>query len=114
MAALQAATGYGVSVLSLEQQDLSDQFARSDEDKWENVDFPRGYGGAPLLPGAMAQFECAPYATYDGGDHVIFVCRVVQFRCDADLQPLAFFRGRYMGLDRGDQRDAAWPLAMHY
>lgn len=45
----------------------------------------------------MAWFECEPFATYEGGDHLIFVGKVValQVRESTNQRPLAFFRGRY-------------------
>ena len=111
---LEAAAGYGISVLSAEQRALSDRFARLGGDKWAGVSAHPGHADAPLIRDAMATFECKPYATYDGGDHVIFVARVLRFQGNDERAPLVFFRGRYMGVDTGDQREAAWPLAMHY
>ena len=55
--------------------------------------------GAVLLPDALATFECAPYAQYDGGDHVIFVGRVTRHRARSEGRPLIFFGGRYRALD---------------
>jgi flavin reductase (DIM6/NTAB) family NADH-FMN oxidoreductase RutF len=66
-----------------------------------------------LIAGAIAHFECEPYAQYDGGDHVIFVGRVVQFSTRLDKDPLIFFRGAYRSL-AGTERGPQWPLPMHY
>ncbi len=93
--ALESAKGFAVNVLSQGQQDISGRFAKSQTDKWADVAWTPGYMNAPLLAGAQAHFECAPYATYDGGDHVIFVVRVVRFTTQPKNEPLAFFRGRY-------------------
>jgi flavin reductase (DIM6/NTAB) family NADH-FMN oxidoreductase RutF len=99
--ALQSAKGCAVNVLSRDQQDISSRFARAQTDKWADVAWTPGYMNAPLIAGAQAHFECAPYATYDGGDHVIFVVRVVRFTTEPHNEPLAFFRGRYSVLDDG-------------
>lgn len=48
----------------------------------------------PAIKGAIAVFECAREALHDGGDHVIVVGRVKEFR-HRDGAPLTFFRGRY-------------------
>lgn len=93
--ALESAKGFAVNVLSQGQQDISGRFAKAQTDKWADVAWTPGYMNAPLIAGAQAHFECAPYATYDGGDHVIFVVRVVRFTTQPQNAPLAFFRGRY-------------------
>jgi flavin reductase (DIM6/NTAB) family NADH-FMN oxidoreductase RutF len=112
---LKAAPGLAVNILARSQQDLSDRFARPRDDKWEGVRWRAGVGGAPLLEGAIAHIECERHACHDGGDHLIFVCRVVALEaCGVHEEPLAWYRGRYCGLDRGEGRLAAWPLAMHY
>ncbi len=91
-----AARGYAINVLGSPQQHLSTRFARSREDKWADVDHSPGFGDAPVLAGVLAHFECKPYAQYDGGDHVIFVCEVVRAVCSAgDQEPLVFYRGKY-------------------
>src|SRR3954447_8967479 len=77
--AMTEAKGYAVNILGRDQEHLSNQFARALGDKWAAVEHTLGHEAAPLIAGALAHFECAPYAQYDGGDHVIFVGRVVKF-----------------------------------
>ena len=100
-AAWREAKHYAINVLSEEQSALSSRFARALGDKWEGVSPRVGETGAPLLPNALAWFECEAYAHYDGGDHVIFVGQVVTFRTSGakNPRPLVFFRGRYRELD---------------
>jgi flavin reductase (DIM6/NTAB) family NADH-FMN oxidoreductase RutF len=96
--ALTAAKGYVCNILSAEQEHLSNRFAKPLTDKWRAVDHAPGYADAPVIAGALAHFECAPHAQYDGGDHVIIVGRVVRFAQASDAGPLVFFRGRYHSL----------------
>ena len=93
--ALANAEAYAVNVLGAEQKDLSDRFASSREDKWEGVDWKAGKTGAPLLPQAIAYFECTPYAQYAGGDHDIFVGEVQAYEADEHAAPLLYFGGGY-------------------
>jgi flavin reductase (DIM6/NTAB) family NADH-FMN oxidoreductase RutF len=97
LAGLLSADSFAVNVLGSGQQRLSEQFSRSLSDKWCAVEILRGLGNAPLLAGALAHFECVPYATYDGGDHVIFVVRVMRFTAQSG-EPLVFFDGDYRRL----------------
>ena len=113
--ALQQASGYAVNILGQHQTELANRFARARADKWSMVDHAEGVAEAPLIKGALVHFECVPYATYDGGDHVIFVGRVVQYAAHAQQPPpLVFFRGCFQELTPAGQPAVEWPLPMHY
>jgi flavin reductase (DIM6/NTAB) family NADH-FMN oxidoreductase RutF len=94
---------YAVNILSDQQEGISNRFARALGDKWSGLIVLDGSEGVPVLPNALAVFECEPYARYDGGDHDIFVGRVLTFRVSPHKQeqPLIFFGGRYRRLDAG-------------
>jgi flavin reductase (DIM6/NTAB) family NADH-FMN oxidoreductase RutF len=109
------AKGFAVNILARDQEQISNQFARALSDKWDQVKTSVGHAEAPLISGAMAHFECAPYAVYEGGDHVIFVVRVVRHATGSEAAaPLIFFRGRYRDLVDETQREPTWPLPIHY
>jgi flavin reductase (DIM6/NTAB) family NADH-FMN oxidoreductase RutF len=113
--ALQQASGYAVNILGQHQTELANRFARAGADKWSMVDHADGVAEAPLIKGALVHFECVPYATYDGGDHVIFVGRVVQYAAHVQQPPpLVFFRGCFQELTPAGQPAVEWPLPMHY
>jgi flavin reductase (DIM6/NTAB) family NADH-FMN oxidoreductase RutF len=99
-AAWQSVSHFAVNVLAEHQDHVSTKFARSLNDKWEGARHVAGAHGAPLLPDTLATFECARYANYDGGDHVIIVGRVlaVHHREQTDAVPLIFFRSKYRRL----------------
>lgn len=98
--AMLAAKGYAVNVLARDQEAIARQFARALGDKWDRVKTRLGHAEAPLIAEALAHFECEPYAHHDGGDHVIFVARVLRHSVHpARKEPLLFFRRRYRGLD---------------
>jgi flavin reductase (DIM6/NTAB) family NADH-FMN oxidoreductase RutF len=101
----QTADVWGISVLSDKQDGLSTRFAQSGPDKWLGFEPIAGATGVPLIPGALAHFECARHALHDGGDHVIFIGRVVGLgRVPASAsRPLVFYSGRYHQIDRPRQ-----------
>jgi flavin reductase (DIM6/NTAB) family NADH-FMN oxidoreductase RutF len=113
--AMLEAQGLAVNVLARDQEALSNQFARALSNKWGDVKTSVGHAEAPLISGALAHFECEPYAHYDGGDHVIFVARVLRHTVHpGNAKPLIFFRGRYHELNDESEREPEWPLPMHY
>jgi len=90
-----SADHFAVNVLREGQEDLSIRFARSLADKWQGVEYETWETGCPILPNALAIFECRTAYTYQGGDHVIFVGEVIRFDHDPNGQPLVFWRGGY-------------------
>lgn len=85
---------FAVHILALEQDELSNRFARSGADKFAGIPMEHGAGGVPLLTGCAARLQCRTAFQYEGGDHIIFVGEVVDMdRCDAPA--LVFQAGRY-------------------
>lgn len=95
--AFEACSHFAINILAADQTDLSQRFATSGVDKFAGLDLIEGLGGAPLLPGCCAVFECANEARYPGGDHLIFVGRVLRF-ARQDAAPLIFHGGQYRAL----------------
>jgi len=111
--AMAQAAGYAVNILGGDQEHLSNQFAKALADKWADVEHTLGHAAAPLIAGALAHYECEPYARHEAGDHVIFVGRVVRFSANPTNDPLIFFRGAYRHLASAE-RKPEWPLPLHY
>ena len=95
MAALRTGSHYAVNILAANQKSLAERFAAKDIDRWADVAFTEGLGGAPVLVGAAASFECFNRSRYDEGDHVIFVGEVERCTHDAGASPLLFHGGRF-------------------
>ena len=93
--AFQISRRFAINILSTDQEDMSNRFAKASVDKWSGVDFETWETGCPILTGSLASFDCRTWQTYDGGDPVIFVGEVEQMSLNTDLEPLLFFRGRY-------------------
>ncbi|MBU1360555.1 MAG: flavin reductase family protein [Gammaproteobacteria bacterium] len=95
MAALSTGSHYTVNVLATNQKALAERFAAKDVDRWIDVGFTEGQGGAPVLAGAAATFECFNRSRYDEGDHVIFVGEVERCAYHPGASPLLFHGGRF-------------------
>ncbi|GAB5445315.1 p-hydroxyphenylacetate 3-hydroxylase reductase component [Gymnodinialimonas sp.] len=93
-AIFEQASHFAVNILASDQMDMSNHFARQQEDKFAGVKWEPGIGGAPIFPDCAGRFQCETYAKLDGGDHWIFVGRVLAFD-DFGRPPLCFHRGSY-------------------
>jgi flavin reductase (DIM6/NTAB) family NADH-FMN oxidoreductase RutF len=99
LAVFERASHFSISVLAEEQRVLSQQFASGQPEKFDGVALREGLHGLALVERAMAWFECESWATYEGGDHLIFVGKVE--RCAfRDGNPLVFFGGEYGSFSR--------------
>ncbi|MDO9167409.1 MAG: flavin reductase family protein [Rhodoferax sp.] len=86
---------YAINILAADQHDLARRFAARDVDRFADVAFVEGVGGAPLLAGAAATFECFNRSRYEEGDHVIFVGEVERCSHRAGASPLLFHGGKF-------------------
>jgi flavin reductase (DIM6/NTAB) family NADH-FMN oxidoreductase RutF len=88
---------FAINVLAEDQRELAQRFADPEGDKWHGVSFGRGLTGAPILRGTLATLECRTEYVHDGGDHRIFIGRVVDLASRGG-RPLLFLRGGYHAL----------------
>ncbi len=98
---MEKASSFAVNVLAASQEAVSNTFASSsppEEGSLRGVAFHAGETGAPLVDGALAWIECEKYAALEGGDHTIFVGKVVAGEISGDEPPLLYFRGGYRKL----------------
>lgn len=92
-----AAKHFAVNILSSDQEALSNHFAGRDQEKWQGVSFTEWESGSPILEGVLGAFDCDYHAHFEGGDHVVFLGKVMKLSW-RDGDPLLFFRGAYREL----------------
>ena len=95
MPAFERGSHYAINILAAEQHALAERFASKAIDRFEGLAFREGAGGAPIIEGAAAVFECFNRSRYEEGDHVIFVGEVERCERREGAQPLIFHGGRY-------------------
>jgi flavin reductase (DIM6/NTAB) family NADH-FMN oxidoreductase RutF len=91
---------FAVNILAEDDEFLADRFANRAplvNATFSGVPHVTATTGAPLLRGAVAWFDCSLHASYDGGDHRIFVGRVLAFE-EREGEPLLVYRSRYARL----------------
>lgn len=93
--ALSTGSHYAINILAADQKELAERFAARREGRWSGVAWTEGVGGAPLLTGSAAVFECFNRSRYEEGDHVIFVGEVEHCSHRAGAAPLLFHGGRF-------------------
>jgi flavin reductase len=92
--------GFSVNILGAGQEHVARHFANSNRptgvEQFDAVDWvPGPWTGAPLLVGALAWLECELSKVYDGGDHEIFLGRVLGLGHGTARDALLYFAGAY-------------------
>jgi len=95
MPAFTRGSHYAINILAAEQRELAERFSSKAPDRFAGLSFREGSGGAPIIEGAAAVFECFNRSRYEEGDHVIFVGEVERCQRREGAQPLIFHGGRY-------------------
>lgn len=85
-----------VNVLAATQQSLGEHFAGMTELDAPFADTQTDVTGAPYFEDALAYFDCTVHATFEAGDHTVYVGRVETATVlDDSSDPLTFFRGEW-------------------
>ncbi|MEU3370551.1 flavin reductase family protein [Streptomyces sp. NPDC006711] len=94
---------FAVSVLSERQRELAGYFADRRRPRGLQQFAPVTWApgartGSPLITDALAWLECSLTATYDGGDHSIFLGEVLDMGLRDEHDALLFYDGAFHGL----------------
>ena len=95
MAAFARGSHYAINILAADQRHVAERFASKQADRFAGIAWRAGAGGAPILDGVAAVFECFNRSRYEEGDHTIFVGEVERCEHRIGAQPLIFHGGRF-------------------
>ena len=83
-----------INILSSKQKELSDNFA-STTPKLENIKFLEGKNKTAIIPNCIANLECELMDKIKKGDHIIFICKILEVQSNDKLKPLVYFNSKY-------------------
>ena len=84
--------GFVVNILSKNQIDVCERFSKPCINKFKNFDHEKTKEGFPLIQNSLATIECKQWNVYPGGDHDIFVGRIIRHTF-SKKHPLLFWNG---------------------
>ena len=89
-----------VNILSEDQADISNLFARQGADKWSALDWQKSPLGNPIIPGGLHWLDCEIHVEHAVGDHLIVIGEVKAINVPESTagQPLLYFKGQYAQL----------------
>jgi flavin reductase (DIM6/NTAB) family NADH-FMN oxidoreductase RutF len=95
--AIDGSRSFAVNVLGEGDEGLAHRFARPAEDKFAGVELVER-SDPPVLARAIASFVCEVQERVPGGDHSIFVGRVLSCAATPGRRPLLYFRSSFGAL----------------
>jgi flavin reductase len=109
---LDQSSAFSVSVLGAGQEAVARHFADRSRPagagQFESVGcMPGQVCDAPLIEGAVAHLECEKWQVYDGGDHTIFLGKVLKAARWPEREALLFSDGRFRGFLPGHREGRA-------
>lgn len=94
---LRQANHFAVNILSADQETLSNRFAFTGPKDFSGLETTTAITGAPIIGDTLGWVDCELHEILEGGDHDIFVGKILA----GDLgqgAPLLYFQGGYAGL----------------
>ena len=89
------AQSFSIAFLSADQTAICQRFATEHDDRFEGVAWRQGATGAPIIENALTVLECKPWASHEGGDHIIHIGEVTAIHHnEAANQPMSYFAGK--------------------
>ena len=85
----------GINILSKKQKKLSIYFSQL-KPKWEAKEIFLSKNNIPLIKGSIANLNCKKIKTINQGDHVIFICKLLEGKISAKLKPLVYLNSNYL------------------
>ncbi|HJN07220.1 MAG TPA: flavin reductase family protein [Pirellulaceae bacterium] len=85
---------FALSILTVEQQELSDRFAFKGPKDFSGLDYATGESGAPILADSLGWVDCRITQVLEGGDHDIFIGEILAGQA-GNGEPLLYFNGKY-------------------
>ena len=83
-----------INILSKNQKDLSLIFSKKNS-KWSKIKFTNGKFSTPLIINCIANLECKNIKLLNQGDHIIFICKVLEVTFKNKLKPLLYYDSKY-------------------
>ena len=84
-----------INVLSKNQKLLAVNFAKNNP-TWKNIEFFLNKDGNPLIKNCVSNLECKVVDKINKGDHIIFICKVMQVLNNGKIKPLIYFDSKYL------------------
>ena len=86
---------FGVNILSRKQKKLSICFSKV-KPKWGDAKIFFSKNNIPLIKDSVANLSCKNIKSISQGDHIIFICKILESQVNTKLKPLVYLNSNYL------------------
>ena len=83
-----------VNILNKKQKLISSNFAKKNPD-WKNIEYDLLKNGNPIIKNCVSNLDCKIIDKIKKGDHIIFICKVLNVVNNDKLKPLIYYNSKY-------------------
>ncbi len=83
-----------INILSQKQRDISNHFSKKNPGV-KNIKYFEGKNNTFFINECVANLECKLIDKIKKGDHVIFICKVINVKNNDKLKPLSYYNSKY-------------------
>ncbi len=83
-----------INILSKKQKSISNHFSQK-KPSLKNIDFLSGKNNTAYINDCIANLECKLIDNIKKGDHIIFICKVLNVKQNDKLKPLSYYNSNY-------------------
>ncbi len=83
-----------INILSKKQKKISNHFSQK-KPSLIDIDFADGKYNTSYISNCVGNLECKLVDKIKKGDHIIFICKVINVLYDDKLKPLSYFNSNY-------------------
>ena len=84
-----------INILGENQIEISNIFAKK-YPKWEKINYNLGEYKTPIIKSCLANLECKRIQLFMKGDHIVFICEVLNASFKNKIKPLVYFDSNYI------------------
>ncbi len=84
----------GINFLSNKQRELSKLFSNK-KNLWGNTEYFLTKENIPMINNAVVNLSSKNYKTLPNGDHIIFICKIIDIKINESSKPLIYLNNKY-------------------
>jgi len=85
----------GINILSKKQKHISNYFSIQNPD-WGKTKKFLTKNKTPMIQDCVVNFDCRNFKTISEGDHIIFICKIIEVEIDKNQKPLIYLDSKYI------------------
>ena len=86
---------FGINILSTRQKKLSNHFSIQNP-QWNKTKNFLTKNKTPMISDCLANINCKIFEKISKGDHIIFICKIIEVDIAYDKKPLIYHNSKYI------------------